>query len=63
VERAVAEGCDVPDMVREFARLPSIVATTYISMKVHGMHHRVYSAEYDKNTSDSSVTATFLQLR
>jgi hypothetical protein len=63
VDRPIAEGCDVFDMVKESARLPSAVATAYKSMKVHGIHLRVCSVEYDKNTSDSSVAATFLQPR
>jgi hypothetical protein len=62
VERAVAAGSVVLDMVKESSKLPSFEATAFRSMKAHGMHLRVQSAEGDKITYDSSVATTFLQL-
>jgi hypothetical protein len=48
--------------VKESAKLPSLEATAFRYMKVHGMHLRVRSAKEDKSTFDSAITATYLQL-
>jgi hypothetical protein len=61
VEQAQATGSYVADMVKESSKLPSMEAMAFRSMKAHGMHIRVRSAEEDKSTSDSSVTATYMQ--
>jgi hypothetical protein len=40
-----------------------VALCTYCSVTAYGMHIRVRSAEEEKNTSDSSVAATFMQPR
>lgn len=61
VDRLIAEGREIPEMVRESSRPPSLEATAFRSMKAHKMHLRVRSAEEHKLTCDSTVAATFLQ--
>ena len=61
VDRLIAEGREIPEMVRESSRPPSLEATVFRSMKAYGMHLRVRSAEEHKLTCDSAVAATFLQ--
>jgi hypothetical protein len=63
VDAAVASSYEVPEMVRDSSKLPRAEATAFRSMKAHGMHLRVRSAEEDNATSDSTVAATFLQPR
>jgi hypothetical protein len=48
-------------MVQDSSKLPSAEAVAFRSMKAHGMHLRVRSAEEDKIMADSAIAATFLQ--
>jgi hypothetical protein len=61
VDRVERPGYEVPEMVKESSRLPSLEATMYRYMKAYGMHLRVSSAEEGKSTCDSAVAATFMQ--
>jgi hypothetical protein len=61
VNRAEMSGQEVPEMVKDSAKLPSVEATAFRAMKAHGMHLRIRSAEEDKRTCDSSIAASFLQ--
>jgi hypothetical protein len=60
VDRLLSCCCELPDMVKESAKLLSHEATAFCAMKAHRMHLRLRSVEEDK-VSDNSMAATFLQ--
>jgi len=62
VEKAVEEGRQISEEVRQSSKLPSLQARKFKSMYAYGYHFRVKSAKRNsKSTFDSGVAAIFRQ--